>query len=67
MKELIDGHYVMGRIYYFLLDWNESDSWETMIKISGQKQLQKLTIEQFTLLFEMATHDDLETLKLKNP
>lgn len=65
MKELIDDTLVPGRGYYYLLDWNESDRWETMLRLFEKTRLCDLELHEYTQLFEIATKKDLESLKIE--
>ena len=58
MKTLADGTEVVARSYYFLLDWNEQDEWETLIRLFNVKRLCDLNIEQYTQLFNHATQQE---------
>ena len=58
MKKLADGIEVIARGYYYLLDWNEQDEWETIHRLFQVGQLNKLNIEQYTQLFNHATQQD---------
>lgn len=62
MKTLIDGNEVPARIYYYLLDFNESDKWETLRLSFGVNQLYQLNIYQFTELFKYASAKDFNKL-----
>jgi len=50
---------VLGRCYYYLLDFNEYDNWETIIKMFNKTKLNELTVEEFWQLFKVATQKDL--------
>lgn len=63
MKELKNGEQVTSRSYYFLLDFNDRDSWKTLYDNFNVKRLNDLTKEQYIKLFEMAVEKELELLK----
>jgi hypothetical protein len=65
MKELSDGTQVSSRSYYFLLDFNDRDSWKTLVENFNVTRLHDLTKEQYIRLFEIACEKELETLKSK--
>jgi len=65
MKELIDDTQVPDRGYYYLLDWNEADRWETMLRLFDKKRLCDLELHEYIQLFEIATKKDLENLKIE--
>lgn len=61
-KELSDGRKVPSRLYYLLLDWNESNSWVYMAEQFGKKRLMELNFKEFLQLFRYATEDELQKL-----
>jgi hypothetical protein len=63
MKELSDGTQVTSRSYYFLLDFNDRDSWNTIVGEFGINRLHDLSKEQYIRLFEIAVEREIETLK----
>lgn len=63
MKELSDGTQVTARSYYFLLDFNDRDSWKTLVDNFNVRRLHDLTKEQYIRLFEIACEKELEILK----
>jgi len=65
MKELKDGTQVSARSYYYLLDFNDRDSWRTLVDEFGVTKLHDLNLEQYIRLFEIATEKELKTLKSK--
>ena len=65
MKELKDGTQVSARSYYYLLDFNDRDSWKTLVGEFGVNKLHDLNIEQYIKLFELATEAELKTLRSK--
>lgn len=62
MKYLNNGESVPARMFYYLLDWNEKNCWEELIKISGQRQLHGVSALQFSQLFIIATEQDAQLL-----
>ena len=58
MKQTIDGVSQLPRIWYYLLDFNDQDNWETIERLSGQKKLGSLTDKEFKLLFITAVEKD---------
>jgi hypothetical protein len=63
MKELSDGTQVTSRSYYFLLDFNDRDSWKTIMKEFNVQRLYDLNKSQYIKLFEIATKAELQILK----
>lgn len=63
MKKLADGKEVSGRIYYYLLDFNEKDEWRTIMQLFSCQQLNQLNSYQFAELFSHAFAKDIEKLK----
>jgi hypothetical protein len=63
MKELKNGEQVTSRSYYFLLDFNDRDSWKTLVNGFGVTKLHELNKEQYIKLFEMAVEAELKLLK----
>lgn len=63
MKELTDGTKVPARIYYYLLDWNEVDEYNTIHLLYNKMKLSDLNSSQFNNLFYVATKNDFEKLK----
>ena len=61
MKELTDGAQVLSRVYYYLLDFNESDNWSFIRDNFGKTMLKDLAIDEFTKLFEYASESDKTT------
>jgi hypothetical protein len=59
MKKLADGFEVSARSYYYLLDWNESNEWEFMLKEFGKNKLSELTRVEYKRLFNKATISEL--------
>ena len=62
MKELADGTQVSSRTYYYLLDFNDRDSWKTIMDNFNTGKLHDLNISQYIKLFEIATQADLQDL-----
>ena len=65
MKYTSDGVSVYSRLYYYLLDYNEYDNWQTINSKFGKTKLNELTYAEFQILFEIATKKDLELLNTK--
>lgn len=65
MKEVKDGT-ISSRIYYYLLEWNESDGWKTMLNKFNKTQLHCLTVNEICELFMFATNDDYNYWKDNN-
>jgi hypothetical protein len=65
MKELSDGTQVTARSYYFLLDFNDRDSWKTLVDNFNVRKLHDLNKEQYIKLFEMAVEAELKLLKAR--
>ena len=62
MKTLIDGTMVPDHIYYYLLAWNEKDSWKFTIRNFGGRSIRLLNRNEFRQLFDNAIHEDLKAL-----
>lgn len=61
MKQLDDGTIVPSRVWYYLLDFNEQDSWRLMHEVSGgNRRLGSLTKDKFWELFNLATQTDIQ-------
>jgi hypothetical protein len=68
MKQLIDGKLVPAGVYYYLLDWNERDSWHTIQRLFKVISLRQLTCLQFLDLFQYAVKQDSEDIiKINKP
>jgi hypothetical protein len=65
MKTLADGTEVSARTFYYLLDWNDRDSWKFIQENFGKRRLMDLTIDEYIKLWIEATKYDLENLKKK--
>lgn len=66
MKQLSDGVEVSAKSYYYLLDWNEADQWQTIAKLFNKNTLNQLTIKEYQQLFETATQQENEQLLSKS-
>ena len=55
MKTLADGKEVSSRSYYFLLDWNEADSWHFISERFGKNALKDLNLIEYMILWLHAT------------
>lgn len=49
---------VLDRAYYYLLDFNNQDDWETIHLEFGTNQLNALSVDEFWKLFKIATTKD---------
>lgn len=58
-KKTLDDKEVPDRVWYYLLDWNERDSWETIWSRFGLKRLCDCTKEQVMSLFCTASQNDI--------
>lgn len=61
-KQLDTGEYIPSRIYYYLLDFNDSDGWATMRFLFNEVKLHKLSKKQIMELFVHVTVEDLKLL-----
>jgi len=59
MKQLSDGSKVPSRMYYYVLDWNDSNSFKYLMNIIGKNKLHECNKKEFKKLFEIATKSDL--------
>lgn len=66
MKILNDKTEVSSRIYYYLLDWNESNEWEYIREEFDKGKLNELNIAEFRQLFKHASTEDYRILKTKS-
>jgi len=62
MKRLSDDKEVLDSIYYYLLDFNERNDWQYMIRILNKTRLCDLTLSEFKMLFLYATSEDYKNL-----
>lgn len=60
MKVLCDQTKVPSRLYYYLLDWNESNDWTHIRERFGKTQLSKLNRREFFTLLNTAMSEDLQ-------
>ena len=58
MKQTIDGVSQHPRMWYYLLDFNDADNWQTIEALCGKSKLHELTDDQFRRLFMAATTKD---------
>lgn len=58
---------VPSRCWYYLLDFNDKDNWETISREFNTKKLSELTLPQFYSLFEMANIRDQITISELTP
>ena len=61
MKTLIDGSQVSSKSYYYLLEFNDNDNWQFMASQFGKNKLKDLTIDEYRLLFDVATQEEFIT------
>ena len=61
MKQLTDGTQIPARIWYYILDWNDHDSFKTLQSF-GTSRMCELSRVQFHQLFRIAFKYDLESL-----
>lgn len=64
MKTLADGNEVTARSYYFLLDWNERNSWIFIAESFGKERLCNLTLPEYKKLWMAATTNELKSMGL---
>ncbi len=64
-KPTIDDKEVPDRVYYYLLEWNERDEWETIWSRYGLRRLCDCTKEQVMSLFQTASESDYTEMKKK--
>ena len=57
MKTLNNDTVVTSSSYYFLLDWNERDSWRFLNNKFGKQSLFSLTLDEYRILWLHATTD----------
>jgi hypothetical protein len=62
MKELADGTRVPSRTYYYLLEWNEFDNKEFIVKNFAKQRLCDLNRIEFKRLLHKALTYDLNAL-----
>ena len=61
MKRIADG-LVPDRMYYYLLDFNDTDYKNTIIRLFDKNSLSLLTKEEFKQLFNIAITQDLNLI-----
>jgi hypothetical protein len=62
-KNTKDNKQVPDRIWYYLLDWNERDEWETIWSRFGVNKLHECTKEQIISLFDTASRSDYSLMQ----
>jgi len=62
MNELADGTKVPSRTYYYLLEWNEFDNKEFMVREFAKQRLCDLNRVEYKRLLNKATTYDLNTM-----
>lgn len=65
MKTLSDNTQVSSKSYYFLLDWNEQNEKKFIFETFNKHRLCDLTINEYCVLWNHATTEEYEYLKLK--
>ena len=63
MKTLADGTQVSSRSFYFLLDFNDRDEWQTIHGLWGIKKLSELNKNQYLYLFKKAVEREIDVLQ----
>jgi len=62
MKRLSDDKEVIDSVYSYLLDFNERNDWQYMIRTLNKSRLCDLTLPEFKMLFLYATSEDYKNL-----
>lgn len=62
MKKTSDGQIVPNRCWYYLLDWNEVDKWDTLQMLYRVKSLKELNHAQFMNLLSVAANADVRLM-----
>ena len=60
MKCLCDTTMVKSRLYYYLLDWNESNDWTHIRERFGKTSLRELNRKEFFALLNTAVSEDMQ-------
>jgi len=60
MKLTADKKQVTSRSYYYLLDFNDHDNWETISSMFGVMKLSQLTLKEYQQLFKQVTSREFE-------
>ena len=60
MKQTIDGKNVPYWCWYYLLDFNDRDGWETINDMFFSNRLMDLTSDKFWSLFGVVTKKEIE-------
>lgn len=68
MKKTFDNKLVPSRVYYYLLDFNDSTDKKYILEVEPESEgrLMLLTYEQFWKLFDIATKKERELSDLSN-
>lgn len=61
MKKLSDGSEVSARSYYYLLDWNQVNEYQYIVKEFGKTRLKDLDIVEYIRLFYKATRSEMDS------
>lgn len=65
MKKTIDNKEILDRIWYYLLDFNDSDNWETIKRLTNQTKLSMITHDELLKLYKEAIkNDEMNLLKV---
>jgi len=62
MKELADGTKVPSRTYYYLLEWNEFDNKECIVREFAKQRLCDLNRAEYKRLLNKGTTYDLNAM-----
>lgn len=65
-KKSIDNIDVPDRVWYYLLDWNETNNWGTMFNMFEKRSLKECTMKQIIILFDVASRQEVKNIKLCN-
>lgn len=60
-----DGKNVPSRVWYYLLDWNEQDDWQTLRKVYEVDKLRDLDYIDVIQLFQKASSKDVLNMDLE--
>lgn len=63
MKITSDNKEIPSRIWYYLLDWNENDKWNTIQLLYNKNKLKDLTKSQILNLLYVAAKIDIKDNK----
>jgi hypothetical protein len=57
-----EGKIIPSRVWYYLLDWNDRDSFKTLNELYGVKRLGELTSNQIANLLYVASQSDIRKI-----